>query len=232
MRAAFILLMVAGLAGCQHNGAQEKYFPLSAGHQWTYAERTERNGVEDKTETLTIDALGAENLAGQTAYHRRSSDGVHYWIASDDTGIYRRASRFDLDAVAALDAEPRYVLKQPLQAGTDWKASTVPYLLERAQEFPREIRHSKPPVPMTYTIEAIDQSVHTPAGDFQSCISVRGEASLKLFLDPVSGWKDLPLINHEWYCAGVGLVKQVRVEPVESSMVSGGTLTLELTDFH
>jgi hypothetical protein len=123
------------------------------------------------------------------------------------------------------------VLKAPITVGTTWRASTVAYLLQRRQEFPREIRHSHPAVPMTYTIEAVGEKVETRAGRFEGCVRVKGLAVLRLFADPVVGWRDMPLTTLEWYCPGVGLVKLERKEPAESTFLSGGRLTMELVAF-
>ena len=51
---------------------------------------------------------------------------------------------------------------------------------------------------------------------------------MRLFADPVVGWRDLPLATTEWYCHGPGLVKLVRKEPANSTFLVGGTQTLEL----
>ena len=52
--------------------------------------------------------------------------------------------------------------------------------------------------------------------------------AVRLFADPVNGFKDMPLTTLEWYCPGVGLVKVERVEPANSTFLIGGTMTMEL----
>lgn len=84
---------------------------------------------------------------------------------------------------------------------------------------------------MVYTIDALGETVDTRAGRFTDCLRVRGQASLRLFADPVAGWRDMPLTTTDWYCKGVGLVRLVREEPARSTFLSGGTLTMELTDW-
>ena len=81
---------------------------------------------------------------------------------------------------------------------------------------------------MTYTIEALGDKVEVRAGRFERCVRVGGQAVLKLFADPVVGWRDLPLTTTEWYCHGPGLVKVLRKEPANSTFLVGGTQTLEL----
>jgi hypothetical protein len=230
--AAALLAGLLTLAGCgQPGGAGADLFPLAQGRHWTYDMRTEREGDSTERETVTLRNLGADNLDSGPAFHRRSDSGVDYWIRADDTGVYRVASKSDLDPEPQADRSPRYVLKAPYSVGTSWQADTTAYLLQRRQEFPREIKHSHPRIPMTYRIASTGQAVQTPAGQFTGCTTVRGSATLKLFADPVSGWKDLALDTTEWYCPGVGLVKLVREEPAQSAFLTGGRLTMELTEW-
>lgn len=204
------------------------YFPLESGRHWVYAETITRDDGRQSQRTLRLDNLGRDTLEGLAAWHRRSDDGMHYWLRSDDSGVYRVASRFETEAFYTPDRPPRYVLRQPLRAGTEWQADTVPYLLERTQGFPRELRHSHPALPMHYRIEAGDEGVDTAAGRFEHCLRVRGTAALRLYADPVTGWQDLPLTSLEWYCPGAGLVRLQRQEPAAGRLLSGGQLSLEL----
>jgi hypothetical protein len=224
--------VAAGVAGCGSGAPGRELFPLDGGHRWVYdvATEWENNVVEHETRVFT--SHGSERLEDGPAWRRRSDSGVEYWLRADDSGIYRVASKSDLDAEPKPDAQRRYVLKAPITVGTAWQASTTAYLLQRRAEFPREIRHSHPDIPMVYTIEAVGQALDTRAGHFEGCVRVRGAASLKLFADPVVGWRDLALATTEWYCPGAGLVKLVRSEPAESTFLTGGTLTMELTEWH
>ncbi len=225
-----LLCAVATLLGCSGapGGDSDSYFPLQSGHTWHYDQKLERENNTVSHDSLVLSSHGRGDLDGKPAWRRRSDSGVDYWLRSDATGIYRVASKSDLDAEPTPDKEPRYVLKAPLQAGTEWRASTTAYVLERRQEFPREIRHNHAAVPMTYTVDAVDQTVTTRAGVFSPCLRIKGRAQMRLYADPVVGWRDIPLLTTEWYCKGVGLVKLQRDELAASTFLSGGTLTLEL----
>lgn len=228
----FLLLALAplALAACSRSPGSE-FFPLDKGHHWQYEVTTEyENGTVDR-DPLELSTLGSESLEDGRAFRRHSSDGVDYWLRSDATGIYRVASKSELDAEPQTDKAPRYVLRQPLTAGTSWQASTTAYLLRRKSEFPPEIRHTHPGVPMTYSIDALAQTVGTRAGQFTGCLRVKGVATLKLFADPVVGWKDMPITTLEWYCPGVGLVRLERTEPANSTFLTGGTLTMDLVSW-
>ncbi|CAD5373882.1 conserved exported hypothetical protein [Rubrivivax sp. A210] len=228
-RAAVFLIaaLPLALAGCGP-APDSGYFPLESGHRWVYDMKTERENNTVEHEQLTLLTLGRETIEGGAAWRRRSETGVDYWLRADASGIYRVASKSDLDADPKPDPAPRYVLKAPLVAGTSWAAPTTAYLLQRRQEFPREIRHSHPPVAMSYTIEALGEKLATPAGRFDDCLRVRGEARMRVFADPVTGWRDMPLSTTEWYCKGVGLARLERREPAQSTFLVGGVLTMEL----
>jgi hypothetical protein len=229
MKLLRLCLLVHLLVACSPV-PDDSFFPLAAGHHWAYDVRTEREGALEH-ETRVLDTLGSDTLTGAESFRRRSDSGVDYWLRRDASGIYRVATKSDLDGEPRPDKEHRYVLKAPFTVGSTWRASTTAYLLQRRQEFPREIRHSHPDIPMTYTIEAVGETVSVRAGRYEGCLRVKGVAVLRLFADPVSGWRDLPLTTTEWYCRGVGLVRLERDEPAGSAFLSGGRLTMELVDW-
>jgi hypothetical protein len=219
------------LASCSGPPASTSYFPLEAGHRWVYELSTEWENNTGERENLVLQTLGSETLASGKAWRRRSDSGIDYWLRADDSGIYRVATKTDLQEDPEPDKAPRFVLKMPLAVGTTWQATTTSYLLRRNADFPPEIRHTHKPVTMNYRIEALGQPVTTRAGQFKDCIRVQGTAVMKLFADPVVGFKDLPLDTTEWYCKGVGLVKVQRAEPAHSTFLAGGTMTLELIEW-
>jgi hypothetical protein len=229
--AALVLAALAALSGCGSPSAGDSLFPLAKGHVWTYRVTTKLEDDAPQSRELTLRTLGAEALPlldGQEAWRRRSDDGVDYWLRSDATGIYRVASKNDLMQDPQPDKPARFVLKAPFVVGTQWQAGTTAYLLMRRSDFPREIRHTHKNIAMQYQIEAVDQALDTPAGRFDKCLRVKGVASARVYVDPTSGWRDLPLTTLEWYCPGVGLARLERLEPVVSPFLTGGTLTMEL----
>ncbi|MEP6720328.1 MAG: hypothetical protein ABJA77_02705 [Variovorax sp.] len=232
MRRAWIGLCLAAVGGCNPGGPSAQWFPLEAGHRWTYRVVTQTEDGLVERETLVMHTLGAASddaIDGGPAWRRRSDSGVDYWLRTDDTGIYRVAIKSDLDETPRPDKPLRFVLRAPFVKGTQWQATTTSYLLMRRNEFPREIRHGHQNIPMAFEIEADDESVDVPAGRFEHCLRVKGTATLRLYADPVRGWRDMPLTSTEWYCRGVGLVRLQRDEPAERlAYLTGGTRALEL----
>lgn len=234
MRHLLALAAVAAglaLAGCSPPPGVG-YFPLEKGHRWVYQSTSEWENATVERETVELATLGEDTLESGKAWRRRSASGVEYWLRADDSGVYRVASKTDLAPEPVPDKPVRYVLKAPLAVGTTWAASTTAYLLRRNAEFPPEIRHSHAPVAMSYRIEAVGENVRTPAGEFKDCLRVQGSAVMRLFADPVVGFRDMPLATTEWYCKGVGLVRLERSEPANNStFLIGGKLVMELTEW-
>ena len=232
VRAALLAAAVlALLAGCKEPPGSS-LFPLEEGRRWTYRLSSEWENDTRERETVVLSNLGRDSaLESGSAWHRRSDTGLDYWLRADATGIYRVAAKSDVDAEPKPDPAPRFVLKAPIAVGTSWQTTTTTYLMRRNSEFPPEIRHAHPSVPVVWTIEALDDRVEVPAGRFEQCVRVKGLALLRLFADPVNGFKDMPLTKREWYCPGVGLVKVERREPANSTFLTGGTMTMELMEW-
>lgn len=225
--------LIALLPGCTPNQTGSQMFPLDAGRSWTYRLVTTFDDPSQlpERETLVLSARGSETLKGEALWRRRSNNGSDYWLRSDDTGIARVASQGAMDVEPQADKPGRYVLRRPFVVGTEWSATTGSYVYQRRNEFPRELRHLKryQSLQMKYRIEAIDELVKTPAGEFTGCLRVGGRADIRLYVDELFTWKDVPMLTREWYCPGVGLVRVERAEVSPSKFIVGGTLAMELT---
>jgi hypothetical protein len=206
-------------------------FPLTVGKAWVYQVNTEMtDSAIEKTLTLSVDRkIDFEDV---TTWVRRSADGAEYYIRRDQTGIYRVAHRTDLEEHAVKDPSRRYILKTPLQVGDSWDGGiTVPYLIRRPNQVPNDLKQSHK-APMTFRVEALNEAVEIPFAKYTGCVHVIGEASVRLFTDPINGFNDVPLISHEWYCPKVGLVKFSREELVPGQFMTGGKVTYELIDHY
>ena len=84
---------------------------------------------------------------------------------------------------------------------------------------------------MSYRVASRDETVIVPAGKFEHCLLVEGDAKLTMFADPMTGYTDVPITTREWYAPGVGLVKLERTEPLDSSVFKGGSYVFELVGF-
>ena len=220
------------VSGCGSGSAEKSFYPLDEGRSWTY--RVTKNideATEPDVDFLSFSMKGSQTLESGPAQRRHSDNGVDYFLRSDESGIYRVGSRDTLQVDPKSDNPPRFVLKKPYVVGTQWQASSVAYLLQRRNEFPKEVRYTNKPVMMVYAIVGLNEKIETQAGIFEGCIKVMGEAKIKLYVDATFNWREIPLFSAEWYCPGVGLVKLERVETSPSRFMRGGTMTLDLVDF-
>lgn len=223
-----VIAAVSGGAGCSRP-ATEAFFPLTVGSSWTYELVTEMpNPPVDSKLVMSVDR--AIKFDGKDVVVRRSASGVEYYLEQNKDGIRRLASRTDLEEDALLDEHPRTVLPEPPLVGAEWEAMTVPFLLQRNAEFPRELKYRHKTM-MRYRIEAEHETVEVPAGKFTDCLRVKGQTSFKIFKDPQQGFSDQPLISTEWYCKGVGLVRFDRDEQVNSNFLTGGKIRYQLVDY-
>ena len=220
------------LAACRTGPGDDALFPLAEGRRWTYQVSTVVDEVDATArETLVLANRGADTIDGAPSWRRRSDSGIEYWLRSDATGIYRVASRNPLEREPLLDAPRRYVLQKPYAVGTEWEAPTTAYVLARKNEVPREVRYAYKAFPMHYRIEALAEKVQTPAGNFEGCLRVAGRAEIRLYVEALLEWREIPLVTVEWYCPGVGLVRLERKEASPSRFMVGGSVTMELTSW-
>lgn len=217
---------LAVLGGCSGRDMGPEWFPLRAGDEQALAV-SYRMDEPREPEQWVMRVDPPTTFQEQPVAVRHHSAGVRYYLRIDETGVRRVATRTDIDNEPTADAEPVWVLKAPYQVGTEWTTPTVPYLIQRRNEYPRDLKYSHK-VPMTWRIEAVDDRVQLADGsEHRPCLRVVGQARLNLYTDPVNGFHDVPLISREWYCRGEGLVKFEREEKVPTGFMTGGVLSAE-----
>jgi hypothetical protein len=222
------------LAGCTPSQPQgDSFFPLQVGATWEYDVTSDINQLRTHdTYTLSVDRV-IDTEMGEVFVRRvdvPGSIGIEYWLRPEKDKIARIAQRIDADEQAKLDRNPRVVLKLPVTVGATWMVPTDPFIIAPRVELGMGTT-KMPKILMTYNVEAIDETVTVPAGTFKQCARVTGSGNLTLYLDAVQGSRDIPIINREWYCKGVGLVRVERSEVMQSAYYSAGQMTMELTSF-
>ena len=223
------------LAGCDKPANDNPLFPLAEGMRWTYRIEISYDAPEPYVDrsVITMSNLGKVDLNGQETWRRRSDYGNDYWLKIDDKGVHRIASRTPNDKVAVLDRAPRTVIPAKLTKEEKWTVSAVPYFLKRRNEWPQEFKYVDRfrDLTMTYSVEATDQKVSTPAGDFSGCVVIKGVAPMNVWHEREMTYKETPLTNLEWYCPDVGLVQLERSEPTTARFFQGGVMRMTLLNY-
>ncbi len=220
------------LAGCEKPANDNPLFPLAQGMSWTYRIEISYDAPEPYVDrsTITMTNLGRVDLNGEETWRRRSDYGNDYWLKIDDKGVHRIASRTPNDKVAVLDRAPRTVLPAKLSKEEKWTTTTAPYFLKRRNEWPQEFKYVDRfrDLTMTYAVEATDQKVSTPAGDYAGCVLIKGVTPLHIWHEREMTYKEAPMVSLEWYCPNVGLVQLERHEPTRARFFQGGVMRMTL----
>lgn len=219
------------LTACD-NQPPDNYFPLKQGKQWHYHVTTHLLGQDKKHKTLTIENLGTQTFNNDNYLTRLTSHGTHYYFKQQENGIYRHAKKTLVETHPTLDKTPRLVLPLPMpkHAGKSWSVPSQSYT------FHRVLPHYEPPFRsvyrfnMTYSVVAVDETVTVPAGKFEHCLLIEGQAQVNMFAGSRRGFEDIEITTREWYAPGVGLVKLERSEPLDSEVFKGGSVLMELTE--
>jgi len=229
-RFIMLVVMLASLVACQRGGEiSSDYFPLHEDLIWKYAVLTETPYLSEEVE-LRITNVGISEFNDEEYYVRKTSTGNYYYLQPRDDGIVRVTKRTVFESYPRRDVAERYVLKYPLQPGTQWSHVTKPYLLDRP--FPtngslKEVINYQ----LDWEIVGDNETVLVPAGQFENCLHVRGYAWIKVPYSLGFDKDDVFFETNEWYAPGVGLVKILHSEKVESTQAYGGTITMVLESF-
>ena len=229
-----VATLALGLASCSWLGGDE-YFPLEEGKSWNYTldfvspDGKKKKQLEIRTEGEASFKSVEDEVEGMI---RRTSDGTDYFIQERSDGYYRVGKRVIVETKPQADKEARLVLPKGrnLRVGYTWTLETSPYVMHWMPPF-IEANASIKPFDLVYEIAALDETVETPAGVFEKCVRVDGTGKMVFYADASAGYQEI-LINHtEWYAPGVGLVKLERDEPLNTSIMKGGKVSMVLTRF-
>lgn len=227
---ALALLLAALLVACDSLPSPE-YFPLKPGLRWDYALH-EKNRLVDQVSMLSLRNRDAVTRDGQRYARRIASDGNEYWLSHGDTMLLRVGQRTAIDFQPRMDASPRTIMPLPPALKQAWSVETRPYILERAEPFrERFSQDDSKRIELRMTVAALDDVVEVPAGRFERCLRIEGTGVLNVLADARIGASEVPVTHTEWYAPGVGLVKLVRIESLDTTQIVGGSVTMELVDF-
>lgn len=227
---AACVLLTAGLAGCNPKPAPDALYPLDVGLRWTYRVTTTRDHGTNSKGWRYFRNIHRGYFAGeQNVTIRRNDDGIRYWDVQRADGYYRVASRTLADSAPVMDQPAVKILPLPARPGATWREPAHTFLLERARTF---ISAHTPAntIVLDYHIESADAAVHVPAGLFSHCVIAVGQTTFHLGASVGVAPSEVPIVQREWYCPGVGLTRLTRDEKLTSNekTITGGHIDVSL----
>lgn len=221
-----LLWLLAQLAGCGAGGAE--YFPPDKGRWWEYR-LTVTILEETARQKQLLRNVGEGRWGDEQVLVREHTGGEMRIYHTGSEGVRRVASRMP-DAVQPVEDPPgHFVIKAPLEPGTAWPVTSRLSLVESRAFEPRDLLiRRRLPVELTYTIEALDDTVEVPAGRFQDCLRVRATGRRVVPVDRGLRSASVDVEAVDWYAPGVGLVKSTRREYSDSSFLKTGEFLMEL----
>lgn len=232
--AVVCIALVAGtlLAGCNGPADPDSLYPLTPGLTWHYRVTLQRAGEGAEQHDRTMTNVAREYFAGEDNIAiRRNEHGTRYYVARREDGLYRVAVKSVSKTVPIMDQPPVKILPLPAETGATWRQPAHTYMLDRAKTFISEHTPDNT-VMLDYRIEATDAEVRVPAGHYSGCVLVIGQTTFHLGSGVGFAPSDVPIVQKEWYCPGVGLVRLSRDERLTSDdrTITGGHMEFALTN--
>lgn len=216
------------LAACRSEPPQG-FFPLERGLSWQY--EVERITPDERRESrLQITNLGEREFGGEIYYVRKTDTGNFYYLQIHNDGVVRISKRTIDEPHPRRGMQKRYVLKYPVEVGAQWSYQVEPHLLERPIESKRKLKRWID-YEMDWRVEATDAKVEVPAGRFSGCLHLRGTATIEVPRALSIAKDKVTFTTDEWYAPNVGLVRLEHHELENSEHLSGGSITLALSEF-
>ena len=222
--AAAVSCAVLGVAGCG-DGAGD-YFPLEAGWRFGYRTQLVSEGAPKEVFRSTAVNLTPQTIGDVAAVPQLHQDGRILYFAGDAAGI-RLIAYQKPGEDSATEVPQQFVLKYPLQAGTQWRAAGRTVLLTERFLYSKALP-IKIGIDLDYTIEKVDDDLRVPAGHFFNCVKVTATGHTTVNAADNQRTLNVDVAISEWYAPGVGLVKATRAESAGEERAGNAHMVQEL----
>ncbi len=225
-----LCLLLAGCGGAAPDPTS--LYPMEPGLTWRYSIVTVRKGNDPVTEIRTMENVSRGPFAEfDDVAVRRNNYGARYYVAQRADGYYRLAMKSVASDEPAMDHPMRRILPLPATEGSKWRQAANAYLLDRAATFITE-KSSGGQLTLDYRIESTQAEVDVPAGHFEGCTLAVGKLIFHLGAGAGFAPTDVPIVQKEWYCPGIGLTRLERDEKLtsENRYITGGHISLKLVE--
>ncbi|MBC2715640.1 MAG: hypothetical protein HF978_10050 [Desulfobacteraceae bacterium] len=220
----FIIIFHAGVSCKKSDSESESYYPLKEGLNWTYQVSSgETIDDSDENAILTISNLEKkylklEKVTPQQITYKGKSDLK--FIIQNEEGIFEFGKQLYGMGMPEINDPKLFYLKTPVQIGGSWKE------IHATQCLPEKMM-----VPVTVTIESMDETVTVPAGTYQNCLKLIKKGQFTKNLGEFLGVSNVAVEKAEWYVKGVGLIKSEILERSNQVMYGNRLIVQELKAF-
>lgn len=189
------------------------FYPLDAGLVWQYdIQKQTVNGISRQKDI--IQNMGVSNRDGETTFIQNSISGSesHYQLST--TAIRLKYTNLPGGTRINPGDTTAIVFYYPLSVGTQWQDFITTSTLKSHDRNANDVIEA---IPVTVTIESINDTVVVAAGKFRNCIRVVsvGEKLVQKGKYAYQGTMTIRIENTRWYASGVGLVKEEHVEDTD-----------------
>ena len=192
---AIWLGLIAIFWGCGRNS--DDYYPLDVGQSWTYALTIHQSGTSTPIEAAsTVTNLPRRSLNGWSVTPqegRQFGQVLVRFIAKNADGIVEIATQSG-EAAPQMKEPPNYVLKLPLQVGTEWASAW------QSNQFGAVTM-----IPISKRIAERGRPRATAAGRFDDCLRLQISGSGAV--PAPSGPAGIKVEGEEWYCPKIGFIE-------------------------
>jgi hypothetical protein len=155
---------------------------------WVYSVTSGKPGGQK----ITVTNLAPREVQGKSVTPRKwdVEGGVkYYFIAKDDSGVYRYAEQRGDAGEPQLISPKVYYLRNPVDVGTNWDTTT---------------KMGEDELKVNIIVDSVRESVRVPAGNYKDCVKLKHEGKME-----AKQGGTVTLTAYEWYAPEVGLVKSM-----------------------
>jgi hypothetical protein len=215
-------------ASCQKQ--EISYFPLNAEHAWHYNinVKTVQGSVKQKE---IINNLGLEKPNNEDVFIKNSITGILSYFVKNSDSIYLKYKSLADQTPVTQTHNLTTVFKYPLITGTQWQDTITTSLLKSYDNRARDVIEA---IPVTATIESMNDVIRVPAGKYINCIRIltSGEKYIPKGKYAYQPDMNIKIVNTRWYAPGVGLVKELQLESSDVLQYPEGNFVKTLTKFY
>ncbi len=219
-----VLISSVLLIHLQCSSERASLYPLAEGWAWEYevssgsafgggsASMTVTNMAERKVGDAVTIPRRIEVQSAVSFLGRESSMTSFAFVSTDEEGFSWAASQSPTDGEPVIREPGDYFLKHSVEVGDSWEQGSLPSLMTAGT--------SHESLLVSIVVSGTNETVTVPAGTFDGCVKITAATKPRVSLE-----------EHDWYCPGVGLVRQ-SIENKSTGLLSGGgKTTFQLTSY-